>query len=372
MDDEQSRSQDVLGRVYEYTLSRFVSAEGKRGGEFYTPRSVVRLLVQMLRLYNGRAYDPCCGSAGMFVQSAEFMRAHASGNGGRTRADISVYGQESNHTAWQLVKMDLAIRGIDAGQMVHGDSFHNDRHPGLRADFILVNPPFNDSNWGGERLREDKRWVYGTHPIGNANFAWVQHMVHHLAPTGTAGFVLANGSMSSHQSGEGEIRRSLLEADLVDCIVALPSQLFYSTQIPACLWFLSRRKAKSRRDEILFIDARRMGHMADRTHRELSGDDIGSIARTYGAWRGERKAGRYTDRPGFCRSVKLDEVRKHDHVLTPDRYVGAEPQQDDGEPFEPKMSKLVEQWEVQHAEGKKLDTEIRKNMKLLGLCGVKT
>ena len=372
--DEQSRSQDVLGRVYEYFLSRFANAEGKKGGEFYTPRSVVRLLVQMLRPYNGRVYDPCCGSAGMFVQSVEFIRAHATGNGngGRARADISVYGQESNYTTWQLAKMNLAIRGIDAGQIVYGDSFHNDRHPDLKADFILANPPFNVSDWGGERLREDQRWIHGTPPTGNANFAWVQHMVHHLAPSGTAGFVLANGSMSSNQSGEGEIRRNLLEAGLVDCMVALPGQLFYSTQIPACLWFLSRRKAKSRRDAVLFIDARRMGHMMDRTHRELSGDDIGNIARAYGAWRGDRKAGRYADKPGFCKSVKLDEIRRHDHVLTPGRYVGAEPRQDDGVPFESKMSKLVVQWEGQSAEAKKLDAKIRKNMKSLGLYGVKT
>lgn len=372
--DERSRSKDVLGRVYEYFLSRFASAEGKKGGEFYTPRSVVRLLVQMLQPYNGRVYDPCCGSAGMFVQSVEFIRAHATGNGngGRTRADISVYGQESNYTTWQLAKMNLAIRGIDAGQIVYGDSFHNDIHPDLKADFILANPPFNVSDWGGERLREDQRWVHGTPPKGNANFAWVQHMLHHLAPSGTAGFVLANGSMSPNQSGEGEIRRNLVEAGLVDCMVALPGQLFYSTQIPACLWFLARHKVKSRRDKVLFIDARRMGRMTDRTHRELSGDDIGSIARTYRVWRGDRKAGRYADKPGFCKSVKLDEIRKHDHVLTPGRYVGAEPQRDDGEPFESKMSKLVAQWEEQYAEAKKLDAKIRQNMRLLGLYGVKT
>lgn len=369
--DEQSRSLDVLGRVYEYFLSRFASAEGKKGGEFYTPRSVVRLLVQMLRPYNGRVYDPCCGSAGMFVQSVEFIRVHATGNGngGRTRADISVYGQESNYTTWQLAKMNLAIRGIDAGQIVYGDSFHNDRHPDLKADFILANPPFNVSDWGGERLREDQRWIHGTPPTGNANFAWVQHMLHHLAPSGTAGFVLANGSMSSNQSGEGEIRRNLVEAGLVDCMVALPGQLFYSTQIPACLWFLSRRKAKSCRDAVLFIDARRMGHMIDRTHRELSGDDIDSIVRAYGAWRGDRKAGRYADKPGFCKSVKLDEIRRHGHVLTPGRYVGAEPRQDDGEPFESKMSQLVAQWEAQQIEAKRLDSTIRENIRILGFEG---
>ena len=245
--DEKSRSRDVLGRVYEYFLSQFASAEGKKGGEFYTPRSVVRLLVEMLEPYNGRVYDPCCGSSGMFVQSIEFIRAHTSGNGngGRARADISIYGQESNYTTWKLAKMNLAIRGID-GQIAHGDSFHNDRHPDLRADYILANPPFNVSDWGGERLQDDRRWQYGAPPKGNANFAWVQHMAYHLSPNGTAGFVLANGSMSSNQSGEGEIRKGLVEAGLVDCMVAMPGQLFYSTQIPVCLWFLSRDRRGGR------------------------------------------------------------------------------------------------------------------------------
>ena len=244
--DEASRAKDVLGRVYEYFLSQFASAEGKKGGEFYTPRCVVKLLVEMLEPYRGRVYDPCCGSSGMFVQSVEFIRAHAKGNGNggnggaKAKADISIYGQESNYTTWRLARMNLAIRGIDSGQIAQGDTFHNDRHPDLKADFILANPPFNISDWGGERLRDDKRWQYGAPPAGNANFAWVQHIVHHLAPAGVAGFVLANGSMSSNQSGEGEIRKNLIEADLVDCMVALPGQLFYSTQIPACLWFLAR------------------------------------------------------------------------------------------------------------------------------------
>ncbi len=288
--DRQARSKDVLGRVYEYFLSQFASAEGKKGGEFYTPRCVVRLLVEMLEPYNGRVYDPCCGSSGMFVQSVEFIRAHASGNGngGRARADISIYGQESNYTTWRMARMNLAIRGIE-GQIAHGDSFHNDRHPDLRADFILANPPFNVSDWGGERLQEDQRWQYGAPPKGNANFAWVQHMAHHLAPLGAAGFVLANGSMSSNQSGEGEIRKNLVEAGLVDCMVALPGQLFYSTQIPACLWFLTRNgrngQHRDRRDEILFIDARKLGQMVDRTHREFTDDDISRIADTYHAWR---------------------------------------------------------------------------------------
>ena len=369
--DEEARSKDVLGRVYEYFLSQFASAEGKKGGEFYTPRSVVKLLVEMLEPYKGRVYDPCCGSSGMFVQSVEFIRAHASGNGngGRARGDISIYGQESNYTTWRLAKMNLAIRGIE-GQIAHGDSFHNDRHPDLKADFILANPPFNISDWGGERLQEDKRWQYGAPPKGNANFAWVQHMAHHLSPTGIAGFVLANGSMSSNQSGEGDIRKSLIEADLVDCMVAMPGQLFYSTQIPACLWFLSRdRKGgryRDRQGETLFIDTRKMGRMIDRTHRELTDDDIARIAGTYHAWRGEDGAGEYADVPGFCKSAYIEEVRKHGHVLTPGRYVGAAPQEDDGEPFGEKMARLTAQWQEQQAKAAKLDAAIEANLRSLG------
>ena len=363
--DEEARSRDVLGRVYEYFLSRFASAEGKKGGEFYTPRCVVKLLVEMLEPYRGRVYDPCCGSSGMFVQSVEFIRAHASGNGngGRARRDISIYGQESNYTTWRLAKMNLAIRGIE-GQIAHGDSFHNDRHPDLKADFILANPPFNISDWGGERLADDRRWQYGTPPRGNANFAWVQHIVHHLAPTGATGFVLANGSMSSGQSGEGDIRKNLIEAELVDCMVALPGQLFYSTQIPACLWFLARDR--KRRGEVLFIDARKLGGMVDRTHRELSDDDIARIAETYHAWRGGRDTGDYTDVPGLYKSASLDEVRRHGHVLTPGRYVGAAPQADDGEPFEAKMQRLVADLRTQQAEGARLDAAIAENLKALG------
>ena len=369
--DEEARSKDVLGRVYEYFLSQFASAEGKKGGEFYTPRSVVRLLVEMLEPYNGRVYDPCCGSSGMFVQSVEFIRAHVSGNGngGRAKSDISIYGQESNYTTWRLAKMNLAIRGIE-GQIAHGDSFHNDRHPDLKADFILANPPFNISDWGGEGLTDDKRWQYGAPPKGNANFAWVQHMAHHLSPAGVAGFVLANGSMASNQSGEGEIRKNLLESDLVDCMVALPGQLFYSTQIPACLWFLARdRKGGKHRDrfgEVLFIDARKMGHMVDRTHRELTDEDIARIANTYHAWRAEDGAGDYADVPGFCKSATLEEVRKHGHVLTPGRYVGAAPQEDDGEPFEEKMARFATQWREQQAEAVRLDAAIEENLKGLG------
>jgi type I restriction enzyme M protein len=369
--DEASRAKDVLGRVYEYFLSQFASAEGKKGGEFYTPRCVVKLLVEMLEPYRGRVYDPCCGSSGMFVQSVEFIRAHAkgNGNGGKAKADISIYGQESNYTTWRLAKMNLAIRSID-GQIAHGDTFHNDRHPDLKADFILANPPFNVSDWRGEQLRTDKRWQYGVPPAGNANFAWVQHIVHHLAPAGVAGFVLANGSMSSNQSGEGEIRKSLIEADLVDCMVALPGQLFYSTQIPACLWFLARDrkngKFRDRRGQVLFVDARKLGRMVDRTHRELTDEDIARIANTYHAWRGEKDAGDYADVAGFCKSAALEEVRKHGHVLTPGRYVGAEAQEDDGEPFEEKMQRLTATLREQQAEAAKLDAAIAANLRELG------
>jgi type I restriction enzyme M protein len=394
--DEEARAKDVLGRVYEYFLSQFASAEGKKGGEFYTPRCVVKLLVEMLEPYRGRVYDPCCGSSGMFVQSVEFIRAHASGNGNGggsgnggkaahsakrgARPDISIYGQESNYTTWRLARMNLAIRGID-GQIGHGDTFHNDRHPDLKADFILANPPFNISDWGGERLQGDKRWQYGAPPAGNANFDWVQHIVHHLAPAGVAGFVLANGSMSSNQSGEGEIRKSLIEADLVDCMVALPGQLFYSTQIPACLWFLARdrkdgtrspgragggERFRDRRGHVLFIDARKLGPLVDRTHRELTDEDIARIADTYHAWRGEKEAGEYADIPGFCKSAPLEEVRKHGHVLTPGRYVGAEAQEDDGEPFEEKMKRLTATLREQQVEAAKLDAAIAENLEVLG------
>jgi type I restriction enzyme M protein len=372
--DEASRAKDVLGRVYEYFLSQFASAEGKKGGEFYTPRCVVKLLVEMLEPYKGRVYDPCCGSSGMFVQSVEFIRAHANGNGngGKTKADISIYGQESNYTTWRLAKMNLAIRGIE-GQIAHGDTFHNDRHPDLKADFILANPPFNVSDWGGERLREDKRWHYGVPPAGNASFAWVQHIVHHLAPAGVAGFVLANGSMSSNQSGEGEIRKNLIEADVVDCMVALAGQLFYSTQIPACLWFLARDRKngrfRDRRGHVLFIDARKLGRMVDRTHRELTDEDVARIANTYHAWRGEKEAGEYADIAGFCESATLEQVRKHGHVLTPGRYVGAEAQEDDGEPFEDKMKRLAAQLREQQAKATKLDAAIAVSLKELGYGG---
>jgi len=359
-----NHARDILGRVYEYFLGQFATAEGKKGGEFYTPRCIVKLLVEMLEPYRGRVYDPCCGSSGMFVQSEEFIRAH----GGRI-GDISIYGQELNYTTWRLAKMNLAIRGID-GRIEQGDSFLNDRFPDLKADYILANPPFNMRSWGGEHLRDDKRWKYGVPPTGNANFAWVQHMIHHLAPAGLAGFVLANGSMSSNQSGEGEIRRNIIEADLVDCMVALPGQLFYSTQIPACLWFLARDKTngrfRDRRGQVLFIDARKLGVMRDRIHRELTDEEIARIANTYHAWRGEPNAGDYQDVPGFCKSATIEEIRQHGHVLTPGRYVGAEAQEDDGEPFAEKMARLVAQLREQQAEATRLDEAIAANLALIG------
>jgi type I restriction enzyme M protein len=369
--DKANRSKDILGRVYEYFLSQFASAEGKKGGQFYTPRCIVRLLVAMLAPYRGRVFDPCCGSGGMFVQSEKFIEEH----GGRV-GDIHVFGQESNHTTWRLAKMNLAIRGIDGNLgPEHADSFHHDLHPDLKADYVLANPPFNDSDWRGELLRDDKRWQYGTPPTSNANFAWVQHFIYHLAPTGMAGFVLANGSMSSNQSGEGEIRKNIVEADLVDCMVALPGQLFYSTQIPVCLWFIARDKRngrfRDRRGELLFIDARKLGTMTDRVHRELTDDDIRNIAETYHAWRGDRIVGLgstlpYTDLPGFCKAATRDDVRGYGHVLTPGRYVGAEAVEDDGEPFEEVMARLVETLREQQAEGAKLDAAIASNLKELG------
>jgi type I restriction enzyme M protein len=361
------RAKDTLGRVYEYFLARFASAEGKSGGQFYTPSHVVRVLVEMLAPYKGRVYDPCCGSGGMFVQSEKFIEAHAGKLG-----DISIYGQESNYTTWRLAKMNLAIRGIDA-QIAHGDTFHKDGHPDLKAEYVLANPPFNDSDWRGDLLKDDKRWTYGVPPPGNANYAWVQHFIHHLAPNGLAGFVLANGSMSSNQSGEGEIRKAIIEADLVDCMVALPGQLFYSTQIPVCLWFLTRSKRngrfRDRRDETLFIDARKLGTMADRTHRELADADIAKIAGTYHAWRGDKGAGEYLDVPGFCKSATLEDIRKHGHVLTPGRYVGAEVAADDGEPYDVKMRRLTATLREQQARAATLDVAIAANLKELGYGG---
>ncbi|MCL2777411.1 MAG: type I restriction-modification system subunit M [Polyangiaceae bacterium] len=370
--DKENRSRDVLGRVYEYFLTKFAAAEGKNGGQFYTPRGVVRVLVEMLAPYKGRVFDPCCGSGGMFVSSEKFVEAH----GGRV-GDVSIYGQESNHTTWRLAKLNLAIRGIDAN-IVHGNTFHADGHKDLKADYVLANPPFNDSDWGQPRLKEDVRWKYGVPPAGNANFGWVQHFLHHLAPAGIAGFVLANGSMSSQQSGEGEIRKAIVEADLVDCMVAMPGQLFYSTQIPVCLWFLARdkknglggrgKKMRNRQKETLFIDARKLGTLVDRVHRELSDDDIAKIADTYHRWRGDAPD-KYEDVPGFCKSASTEEIAAHQFVLTPGRYVGAEEIEDDGEPFDEKMKRLVATLEEQFKEGARLEKEIRENLRGLGYGG---
>lgn len=367
LNEEGDRSKDILGRVYEYFLGQFAGAEGKRGGEFYTPRSVVRVLVEMLEPYSGRVYDPCCGSGGMFVQSEKFVTEH----GGRI-GDIAIYGQESNYTTWRLAKMNLAVRGIDSDIRWNNEgSFHKDELRDLKADYILANPPFNISDWGGDRLREDVRWRFGAPPVGNANYAWLQHIYHHLAPNGTAGVVLANGSMSSNQSSEGDIRKAMLEADAVDCMVALPGQLFYSTQIPACLWFLARNKnpgkgLRDRRGQVLFIDARKMGDLVDRTRRELTDKDVQKIADTYHAWRGEKDAGEYADVVGFCKSVSIEDIRKHGHVLTPGRYVGVAEQEGDGEPFEEKMLRLSTQWRRQRVTAAKLDALIEANLKELG------
>ena len=354
----EQRAKDVLGRAYEYFLSRFASAEGKGGGEFYTPQSVVRVLVEMLEPFKGRVYDPCCGSGGMFVQSVKFIEAH----GGR-RDQVSIFGQESNHTTWRLARMNLAIRGIEADLgSKHADTFREDLHLDLRANYILANPPFNVSEWHGEQLRENVRWKYGAPPTGNANFAWIQHIVHHLAPGGVAGFVLANGSMSSMQGGEGEIRRRLVEADLVDCMVALPPQLFYQTQIPVCLWFLARDRHdgrfRDRRGEVLFIDARKLGRMETRVHRVFDEDDFEKLAGTYHAWRGGEGAGKYEDVPGLCRSAALYEIKGHNFVLTPGRYVGIEEAGEDTEAFEEKMARLIAELRLQFVQSDRLQDEI--------------
>jgi type I restriction enzyme M protein len=364
----KGESRDVLGRVYEYFLGQFAGSEGKRGGEFYTPRSVVRVLVEMLEPYKGRVYDPCCGSGGMFVQSETFAEEHEGRIG-----DIAIYGQESNYTTWRLCKMNLAVRGIDADIRWNNEgSFHKDELRDLKANFVLANPPFNISDWGGDRLREDVRWKYGPPPAGNANFAWIQHILHHLAPSGTAGVVLANGSMSSTQGGEDTIRRALIEGvdrapGVVDCMIALPGQLFYSTQIPVCLWFLARDKSngvardtklRNRRNEILFIDARKLGHMVDRTRKEFSDADIGKITHAYHAWRGEMGAGIYKDLRGFCKSATLEEIRGHGYVLTPGRYVGAADIEDNDIPFAERFLALRTELKDQLAAASLLDQKI--------------
>ena len=370
MAEEADRSPDILGRVYEYFLGGFAGAEGKRGGEFYTPRSVVRLLVEMLEPYRGRVYDPCCGSGGMFVQSDKFVEEH----GGRI-GDIAIYGQESNYTTWRLAKMNLAVRGIDADIRWNNEgSFHKDELQDLKADFILGNPPFNISDWGGDRLREDARWRFGVPPAGNANYAWLQHIHHHLAPNGTAGVVLANGSMSSEQSGEGDIRRAMVEGDVVDCMIALPSQLFYSTPIPACLWFLARNKnpgngCRDRRGEVLFIDARKLGQMVDRTRKEISGEDMAKIANIYHAWRGEPDAATYEDEPGVCKAATLEEIKAHNHVLTPGRYVGAAKEDADDVPFEDRFAELKETLAKQFAQAEELNALIRTKLDEIRING---
>ena len=353
---EHGDEKDILGRTYEYCLSKFAEQEGKLAGEFYTPSCVVRTLVEVLQPFHGRVYDPCCGSGGMFVQSAKFVESH-SGN----INDISVYGQDSNPTTWKMAQMNLAIRGIDAdlGQY-NADTFFNDCHPTLRADYIMANPPFNLSDWGADKLQDDVRWKYGIPPAGNANFAWMQHMIYHLAPNGRIGMVLANGSLSSQSGGEGEIRKNIVNADLVDCIVAMPSQLFYTTQIPVSLWFLS--KNKSQKGKTLFIDARKMGTMVTRKLREFTDDDIKKIADTYKAF----ADGTLEDVKGFCAVVGTDEIAKQDYILTPGRYVGIEEQEADDEPFDAKMTRLTGELSAMFAKSHELEEEIRKNMGAIG------
>ncbi len=396
---ERAKARDTLGRVYEYFLGKFAQAEGKRGGEFYTPRCVVRLLVEMLEPYEGRVYDPCCGSGGMFVQSESFIEAH-----GGQKTDISIYGQESNPTTWRLAHMNLAIRSIEANLGSQpADSFLRNLHPDLKADYVLANPPFNVSDWSGQLLRDDVRWRYGTPPTGNANYAWIQHFIHHLAPPngrggGVAGFVMANGSLSSNSGGEGEIRRKIVEADLVDAIVALPAQLFYTTGIPVCLWFLTRDKTgknlknggRDRKGQTLFIDACKLGTMQTRTLRVLTGgddgetlladgmgdpnhdSDLGRIVYAFRQWRGEpapewweeeqHGEWKYRDIPGFCMAATIEEIGKHGFVLTPGRYVGAEEQEDDGEPFAEKFPRLVAELEECFADGERLTGVIRERL----------
>ncbi|WP_043713864.1 type I restriction-modification system subunit M [Symbiobacterium thermophilum] len=365
---EEHRARDVLGEVYEYFLGQFASAEGKKGGQFYTPASVVKLLVAILAPYKGKVYDPCCGSGGMFVQAERFLESR----GGRF-GDLSIYGQEANPTTWRLVAMNLTIRGLDFNLGKEpADTFHRNQHPDLRADYILANPPFNMSDWGGERLVDDPRWIYGTPPAGNANFAWLQHILWHLAPAGQAGVVLANGSMSSQQNNEGEIRKNMVEADVVEVMVALPPQLFFNTQIPACLWFLCKDKTKNGRDrrgEVLFIDARKMGRMETRVNRVLDDEEIAKIANTVHLWRQDREAppGQvYEDVPGFCRAVKLEEIAANGYVLTPGRYVGAEEVEDDDETFAEKMERLTAELAEQMKKGAELDEQIRQILGRLG------
>ncbi|WP_102128532.1 type I restriction-modification system subunit M [Deinococcus planocerae] len=368
---KQEKESDLLGRVYEYMLGRFAAAEGKLGGEFYTPRSVVQTLVELLAPYKGRVYDPACGSGGMFIRSEEFVEAHRGRLG-----DIVIYGQESNYTTWKLARMNLAIRRIEA-DIKNGDTFHQDLHPDLRADYVLANPPFNISNWGGP-LSGDRRWRYGTPPASNANYAWLQHILYHLAPNGTAGVVLANGSLSSNQSGEGVIRQNMISADKVDCIVAMPGQLFYTTQIPVSLWILANNKQNGRGQEgrplrdrsgqVLFIDARELGYMRTRVERDLTPDDRAKITRAYHNWRGDGD-GEYEDIPGFCKAATIDDIEKNGWVLTPGRYVGAAAKEEDSEPFGEKMARLSSELRRQFDESDRLQDLIKKNLEKLGYGG---
>ena len=363
--DEAAKSKDLLGRVYEYFLGEFANAEGKKGGQFYTPKSIVRLMVEMIEPYKGRVFDPCCGSGGMFIMSEKFVESHQ----GKID-DISIYGQESNQTTYRLCRMNLAIRLIDGSQVKWNNegSFLNDAHKDLKADFVLANPPFNDSDWSGELLAKDARWKYGVPPAGSANYAWLQHMIYHLSPKGIMACVLSNGSLASQTNSEGDIRKQLIENDLVDCIVGLPKQLFYNVGIPACLWFISRKKTgngdRKRSGEILFIDAGEIGFMRDRTHREFADEDIAIIADTYHQWRGKGK--KYKDIKGFCKSATLEEIQKHNFVLTPGRYVVIKDEIDDGIPFEDKMKQLTAELAGQFEEESKLNKAIKKNLEGLG------
>ena len=354
---KEGKEKDILGRVYEYFLGKFAANEGKGGGEFYTPKSIVALMVEMIQPFKGYVYDPACGSGGMFVQSLKFVEEHSG-----STFDISVYGQESNPTTWKLAKMNLAIRGIENNLgSKNADTFHEDLHKNLKADYILANPPFNQSDWGQPLLVDDARWKWGTPPQGNANYGWIEHMLDKLSQKGKAGVVLANGSLSSNTSGEGEIRRKILEDDLVDCIVALPDKLFYTTGIPVCIWFFNRDK--KHKGQTLFIDARKMGDMVNRRLRELSDEDIKKIANTYIAWQNEE---RYEDVQGYCKAASIDEIKKHDYILTPGRYVGIEEVEDDGEPFEEKMERLTNTLANQFKKSRELEEEIRKQLGGIG------
>lgn len=369
--DKEMHSKDVLGHVYEYFLGQFASAEGKKGGQFYTPKSVVNLIVECLEPYEGRVYDPAMGSGGFFVSSEKFIEMHSDKDHvNDAKKKISLYGQESNPTTWRLAAMNMAIRGMDFNfGKEPGDTFHNNQHPDLKADYIMANPPFNIKDWGASTLTQDRRWKYGIPPEGNANFAWIQHMIHHLGPKGYAGIVLANGSMSSNTNNEGEIRKNLLEADLIDCMIALPGQLFFNTQIPACIWILARKKdgsdgKRKREKEVLFIDARNIGHMIDRTQKAFSEDDLSKIAGTYHEWR--KVKGKYSDVAGFCSSTNLDLIKDHEYVLTPGRYVGASEIEDDGTSFSDELSATLSALSILFLESQDLGSKIKKNLNEIG------